>query len=525
MRLLLVLVVLILAFGTTVPWWGTWLGTATTMAADTPRLAVAGFITLDPQQASSLEEFRLLDALCEPLVRLDPQSLRPQPALAERWQSDATGSVWTFSLRRAQWSDHTPVTAAQMVAGLQRHRQGSAASAALSAITDLAAPDEQTLIITCSRPQATLVEILSTPVFVPLHPAMSAPTAWTDPRRIIGNGPLQCVDFAPRHHLDLQPSPTYDGPSPARGALRLLLIDDVGTAVRLYLDHRVDAVLRLSADLIGDLRRSGSAILQSSASWGTEFYRLRVEAHAHRPQLARAVRRALARSVDRVALVHELLHDNGTPATTLVPSAADKLGYHPPLTVLAYDLAAAQRELTVAGLTQQTLPTLELVVPSNQPERLRIGEWLCDRWRRDLGLTVHVVAVPANLAHSRIAARDYDLARGSLIGDYLDPAYFLHCFESTSGMNRTGFADAGFDRLLLEAEADPQQRLALLAQAEARLLDAAPLVPLFHYACSFLVSSRLHGIDANLLEQVRYAEVGFSPATGALSDEKRRVER
>ena len=508
MRPLLALVVLILAFGTTVPWWGTWLGTTTTMAADTPRLAVAGFVTLDPQQASSLEEFRLLDALCEPLVRLDPQSLRPQPALAERWQSDATGSVWTFSLRRAQWSDHTPVTAAQMAAGLQRHRQGSAASAALGAITDLAAPDEQTLVITCSRPQATLVEILATPVFVPLHPAMSAPTAWTDPRRIIGNGPLQCVDFAPRHHLDLQPSPTYDGPSPARGAVRLLLIDDVGTAVRLYLDHRVDAVLRLSADIIGDLRRNASAELQSSGSWGTEFYRLRVDAHADRPQLARALRRALARSVDRVALVHELLHDNGTPATTLVPGTAEKLGYHPPLALLAYDLAAARRELAAIG-DQQSLPALELVVPSNQPERLRIAEWLCDRWQRDLGLTVRLAAVPANLAQSRIAARDYDLARGSLIGDYLDPAYFLHCFESTSGMNRTGFADARFDQLLLSAEADPSQRLALLAQAEAHLLAAAPLIPLFHYACSFLATSRLHGVRANLLEQVRYSEIGF----------------
>ncbi len=505
MRPLLILVVLFLALGTTLPWWGP----SSAVSPHTPRLAVAGFITLDPLQASSLEEFRLLDALCEPLVRLDPQSLTPLPALAESWSSDPTQTLWTFSLRPARWSDDTPVTAAQMVAGLQRHRQGSASSASLTAISHLAAPDDHTVIITCSRPQATLVQILATPVFVPLHPGMAAPTAWTDPRRIIGNGPLKCVDFAPRHHLDLLPSPTYHGPAPARGAVRLLLIDDAGTAVRLYLDHRVDAVLRLSADVIGDLRRTASPELQTSGSWGTEIYRLRVDAHGERPLLALAVRRALARSVDRVALVHELLHDNGTPATTLVPLAAQQLGYHPPLDVLAYDLAAAKRGLAAANIDVQTLPPLELVVPSNQPERLRIAEWLCDRWRRDLGLSVHLAAVPANLAQSRIRDRDYDLARGSLVGDYLDPAYFLHCFQADSGMNRTGFSDAQFDQMLLAAEADPQQRLALLAQAETRLLEAAPLVPLFHYACSFLATARLHGVRANVLEQVRYAEIGF----------------
>ena len=505
MRPLLVLVVLLLALGTTLPWWGA----SSAISPQTPRLAVAGFVTLDPLQASSLEEFRLLDALCEPLVRLDPQSLTPQPALAERWSSDPTQTLWTFSLRPARWSDDTPVTAAQMVAGLQRHRDGSASSASLSAISHLAAPDDHTVVIICSRPQATLAQILATPVFVPLHPTMTAPTAWTDPRRIIGNGPLKCADFAPRHHLDLLPSPTYHGPAPARGAVRLLLIDDAGTAVRLYLDHRVDAVLRLSADVIGDLRRTGSTELQTSGSWGTEIYRLRVDAHGERPLLALALRRALARSVDRMALVHELLHDNGTPATTLVPPTAQQLGYHPPLELLTYDLAAARRELAMTGVEVEALPTLELVVPSNQPERLRIAEWLCDRWQRDLGVNVHLAAVPANLAQSRIRDHDYDLARGSLVGDYLDPAYFLHCFQADSGMNRTGFADAQFDQMLLAAEADPQQRLALLAHAETRLLEAAPLVPLFHYACSFLVTAKLQGVRANVLEQVRYAEIGF----------------
>ena len=176
MRPLLALVVLILVTGITMPWWGSSPG----VAATTPRLAVGGFVTLDPIQASSLEEFRLLDALCEPLVRINPQTLQPEPALAERWSHDATSTAWTFTLRAARWSDDSPITSAQMAAGLQRHRDGSASGTALDAITAMSAPDDHTLLITCSRPQATLVQILATPMFVPLHPAMASPTAWTD---------------------------------------------------------------------------------------------------------------------------------------------------------------------------------------------------------------------------------------------------------------------------------------------------------------------------------------------------------
>ena len=319
-----------------------------------------------------------------------------------------------------------------------------------------------------------------------------------------------CDQVAPRHHLDLVPSPTYRGPAQAKGTVRLLIVDDAGTSVRLYLDGRVDAVLRLNADTIGDLRRVASPDLQSTGSWGTELYRLRVAAYADRLLIPLEVRRALARSVDRAALVHELLHDNGAPATTLVPRTAEQLGYQAPSTVLAYDMAAARRDLaTYASESNQVIPPIELLVPSNQPERLRIAEWLCDRWQRDLGISVQVAAVPANLAQSRVKARDYDLARGSVIGDYLDPAYFLYCFQTNSGMNRTGFSDPAYDALLLSAEVDPDQRLAVLAQAETRLLESAPIIPLFHYACAFLVTPSLKGINANALEQVRYFEIGF----------------
>jgi oligopeptide transport system substrate-binding protein len=493
MRPLLALVVLVLCAGLTAPWWG---GARQLIPANAPRLASTGIITLDPTQTSTLDEFRVLGALFEGLVHLDPQTLAVVPGIAERWECAADQRTWTFHLGNRMWSDGSPVTAGQMADGLRLHLAGSASGALLAGLDQPLVRDANTLELRTRGPMPWLPNVLATPVFIPLHPSLRDGSRWTDPVDLITNGPLRCVDYAPRHHLDLQPSATYSGPAPAVGPLRLLVVDNPGTAVRLYLDGRLDAVLSLNSDTIGDLVRCGSPDLQSCAAWGTEFYRVRQA--GSRAGIPLALRQALARSVDSEALVRDLLHGNGARAIGLVPAGAAALGY-----------PVRDHRQAIPDLRGLDLPPLELVVPANQPERLRLAEWLIDRWHRDLGVTITLSAVPGNLAVSRTKALDYDLARGSLVGDYLDPAYFLTCFRAESGMNRTGWADAVFTGLLDAADqASGPARLKLLAQAETRLLDQGVVIPLFHYACSFLVKPGLHGIRANALELVRLADVG-----------------
>ncbi len=492
MRPLLALLLVLLAAGTSLPWWGGGMRAP----AGAVVIAVGAAVTLDPLQASSLEEFRLLDALFEGLLRLDPATLAPTPALASAWSASADGRTWTFTLGRRTWSDGSPVTAEQMADGLRRHLAGSAASALLAGVNAVEARDDTVLVTTASA-MPWLPAVLATPVFIPWHPAMAAPGAWTDAERLVTNGPLRCRRAAPHHLLDLEPAPWYRGPLVARGPVRLLVVDDAGAAVRLYLDGRVDAALRLNADTVGDLVRAGRGDLRRAASWGTELYRVRMTPGGGRPDIPPAVRRALSAVIDRGAIVHELLRGNGVPATGLVPPSAAMLGYP------TAAIPAAVEPLPACG-------PLELVVPANQPERLRIAEWLVDEWKRRLGLEVRLTAVPTNQAAARAKGLDYDLVRGSIVGDYPDPGYFLACFRSGAGMNRTGFADRDYDRLLEQAAADPPRRLELLARAEARLLDEAVIIPLYHYLCAFLVRPGITGIDANALELVHLAAVGRS---------------
>ena len=220
--MLLCSAVAVLLVGTFSPW------LFRAQAAPGPVVAVPGQVVLDPLQASSLSDLRLLGALFEPLVRLDPASGRLLPALARSWDIAADGSAW---------SDGHPVTATQAAFGIERHRHGTSALGGLLSAVDGIHIGPSLLVIRLGRPVPWLGEILSCPVFAPTHDSQKrpAPGTWSDPRRIIGNGPLAVADWMPRHHLDLVPSPTYHGPQPATGGVRLLVVDSGEAAVRLYL--------------------------------------------------------------------------------------------------------------------------------------------------------------------------------------------------------------------------------------------------------------------------------------------------
>lgn len=501
--------------------------------------------TIDPTAATRLDEFRLITALFEPLVVLDPATLAAKPALAAAWEVSADGRSWTFRLdERARWSDGRRVTAADVRRGLLRHlivqspnafyiegliigsicaKRGEAERrTALERDIGLDCPNAYTLVMRLTHPAPYLPAILSLSAFVPLTPEQDRPSsagssAWTDPTQVVGNGPLICRHHLARHHYDFVPSPTYGGAHPARGPVRALIIDNPGTALRLYLSGEVDAILLLPADAVGDLRRGAVAGLQQSPSLSTAFLRVRVVPRPmDRPEITTALRhprlrRALARAVDRAELTEHLLHGSAVPATTFVPAALSAyLPYHAPVDVLAGDATATAEDLAAARADLGVLPELDLVTPSQPAERLSAAELIADQWRRRLGLTVRLTILPQTELRSREKAIDYDLALAIWLGDFLDPTTFLDCFRTDGGANRTGFADPEYDRLLDRAAATVgDERWRLLESAERRLMEFTPLIPLWHSACSFLVRPGLDGIRANPLEIVHLDAVGW----------------
>jgi oligopeptide transport system substrate-binding protein len=467
-------------------------------------IAVRAAVTLDPLQASRLDELRLLDALFDPLVRLEPQCGTPQPALARAWTVSTDGLTWSFALDpAARWSDGSPVLPAQALAGLERHRGGGSVLGGLLAPVVGLTVSGQDLVLQLDRPVPWLPAILALPVFAPLHPQQGR---WHDPRTILGNGPMVVTAHVPRDHDDLAPSATYVGPTPAFGALRLRIVDSADAAVRLYLDGQVDAIPALPSDAARDLRRHAVPGLAWAPALGTELYRLRCAPEPLDPRL----RSALSLACDRATAVRELLDGQADPAVGLVPPAMWELAGMSAPTLPGRDLPAARRLLAAMEVERgprSGWPVLELWVPSGSAERLRVAEYLADAWRRDLGVALAVRTATSIEVRSRENQREYALVRGSLTADFLDPLTFLAAFRTGDGYNRTGWSDVSYDALLAQSERPGAARGALLSAAAAQVADAVPCIPLWHYRCTMLIRPGLLGIAPNPLEQVRYAAI------------------
>ncbi len=77
--------------------------------------------TLDPPMSTGQPEARIYMALYEGLVEYHQKTLRPVPALAERWDVNNDSSEFTFHLRRnGRWSNGDPIDANDFVYSFRR---------------------------------------------------------------------------------------------------------------------------------------------------------------------------------------------------------------------------------------------------------------------------------------------------------------------------------------------------------------------------------------------------------------------
>lgn len=77
--------------------------------------------TIDPHTMTGQPESRIAAALFDGLVEYDDKGVNPIPSLAERWEPNENGTIWTFYLRTdARWTDGTPLNAHDIVYSWRR---------------------------------------------------------------------------------------------------------------------------------------------------------------------------------------------------------------------------------------------------------------------------------------------------------------------------------------------------------------------------------------------------------------------
>ncbi len=486
---------------------------------------------LDPHLATQAADYNVLSALFEGLVSEDPVDLHPVPGVAERWEISPDQLTYTFHLRAdAKWSNGEPVTAQDFVDSWQRvlTPELGAESAHLLHVVQgakafnkgvagfdavgIAAPDTRTLRVTLEHPTPYFLSLLNHTAWFPVHRATVEKfgafarrgTAWARPGRLVGNGPFALEDWRYGQEIVATKSDTYWD----RDAVRLKGIvfrafDSLDAEERAFRAGQLHLTEALPPGRIESYRRDAPELLRIDPLLGTYFLRLNVT----RPFLNDVrVRRALALALDREALVEKVLRGGQQPARSFVPPGTAGYVFEGGFTT---NFEAARALLAEAGYTHgQGLPPFELLFNSSETHRV-IAEAIQEMWRRELGVQIQLVNQELNAVLEARRTGAFQILRSVWTGDYNDPTSFLDIWQSGSGNNYTGWSSASFDTLLFEAQraATAEERHRIFARAEGLLLDAVPMIPVYHYTHVFLLRPEVKGWHPTLLDRHPYKHV------------------
>ena len=495
---------------------------------------------IDPHVTTGIPEFHIMQALYEGLVSKDPKTLEIVPGVAASWEISADQLHYTFHLRHdARWSNGDPVTAPDFV--YSWHRALMPALGNLYAymffcirnaepffkgeVRDFSevgvrAPDDYTIEVQLDHPTPYFLQLLDHHSYYPVNPRVIAKygaidergTGWTRPGRFVGNGPFTLDDWVLNRILTVKRNPYYwDAKTVRLNGIAFYPIQNVNTEERMFRAGELHITDKIPPEKIAVYRRERPEVLHITPYLGTYFYRFNT---TRAPFNDVRVRRALAMSIDRKEIVEHVAKGGQPPAWTVTPPNTN--GYTA-RTRIPYDVKEARRLLAEAGYPDgKGFPKVELTFNTAETHR-QIAIAAQQMWKSALNIDITLANVDWQVYLDRESRLDYQMTRAAWIGDYLDPTTFLDMFLSDSGNNRTGYKNPEYDALIEKAAqtADQAERYAVLQQAEAILDRDVPVMPIYTYTQTRLISTDVQGWYHNILDQHPYKYLWLGPAEAA----------
>ena len=304
--------------------------------------------SLDPAVSLNILTAAVLGNVMEPLVAPDA-NFNPAPALAEKFGSDASGTTWTFQLRKAKFHNGNTLTSADVVYSLQRLLNPAVASpiyATLSPLLDpsgIVAVGPSTVKITLKQPSGLLPVLLSTR-FALIIPNGATKTTG------IGTGPFMVKSFAPGQNFSLSRWGGYWRHGlPYLAGVTGVVVTDQTTKITDLLSGPIDMGDPMDFTGVSEVLVSGTATISRQRNGGQFRICLMTNTAPYsNPFVIRAIKQAL----DRKQMVQLALQGYGSPAFDVpVPPSNPTFptARQMPLSAHSYNVKEARALLRRAG--------------------------------------------------------------------------------------------------------------------------------------------------------------------------------
>jgi len=488
--------------------------------------------TLDPHKASGDWQNRIIGDYIEGLMAEDAKAA-PIPGQAESYTLSEDGLVYTFKLRDGiQWSDGTPVTAADFefafrrlfnpataseYAYLQYPIKGGSEIAEGAMTPDSAdfgvkAIDDKTLEITLEAPTPYFLDALThyTAYPVPKHVIEAKGDAWTNVENIVGNGPFKVTEWVPGNYVKSVKSDTYyDKDNVKIDEVLYYVQDDLAAAFNRYRAGEYDILTDLPADQQKIVTDTMPGEGRFAPFQGIHYYVINQE---KAPFDNVNVRKALSISINREIIGPDIWGSGEPAAYAWVPPGTGNYEgvtpYTPEYIELTYDerVAEAKKLMAEAGYTPENPLKLQLRYNTNDNHQ-NLAIAISAMWQ-EIGVQAELFNAETPVHYDALRAGDFDVGRAGWLNDYSDPSNTLELLKSGTkqadgtinwGNNYGRYSNETVDKLVTDAasEQDLAVRAKLLGDAEKLAMDEFAAIPLVWYLASNVVKPSVQGFEDN----------------------------
>ncbi len=466
----------------------------------------SGIATLDPAFAKNQSIMWVLHQVYSTLVNINSK-LEVVPAVAKRWEVDATGTRYKFYLRDDVYFIDNPcfpqgkgrkLIANDVVYSLQRIMLPATASSGAWIFNNRVVNDgfhainDTTFELVLAKPFPPILGILSMQ-YCSIVPHEAVAYYGNDFRRNpVGTGPFQLKYWEEGQALVLAKNERYwefDSAGirlPYLNGVQVSFFDNKATEFLLFRQGRLSFINDIDPSFKDEvLTRNGTLRpqwqsqirLHKAPYLNTEYFGIAMH-HTSSVLQRRLLRKAINYAIDKRKLITYLRNGIGTAAEA--GFAPLGLASRNAETIQGYTCQPATARALIAQAKYQpnTVITLTTI-----PQYADMASYAA-RQLEEVGLTVKVDVVQKSLLLEQTAKGQADFFRGSWIADYPDAENYMAMFYSKNPAppNYTRYHNKAFDALYEQAllTTDTTKRYQYYRSMDSLIMQDAPVVPLFY---------------------------------------------
>jgi oligopeptide transport system substrate-binding protein len=475
---------------------------------------------IDPVNAQESEGIEVVHNIFDGLVTFDPIDSEILPAVAESWEANEDGTVWTFNLRQGvMFHNGREVTAQDFKYAWERivnPENESEIAYHLSAIqgfdemqdgsgtelTGVRAVDDYTLEVTLSYAFGDFPYVTGHPSLGPVPQEAVEEGGWAD--MPIGNGPFMMAEpWAHDQYIRVVRFDDYYGETALLDGVEFRIMQDEETAFLEFRAGNIDFTRVPSGQLEATIAQYGESEDGLEPSPGaqvlvgpeTAIYYIGLQTDMP-PMDNVDLRRAVSLAINRQAIADTVYEGSRTPAAGIVPEGV--AGFQEDAWEYArYDQEEARQFLEQAGYPNgEGLD--ELVLGFNSGAGHEDVMQLVQADLAAIGIRTRFDSLEfAQYLDKLDEGNEYHLWRLGWLADYPIMDNFLYpLLTSDSADNHARYSNPEFDNLVREARSitDEDERFAAYQEAEQLAGQDAPLVPIVNYRHRDIASERIRGL-------------------------------